>query len=121
MTESSIGATILLMASVATRRESGTKRPLVEPQHVESLRRFNRFYTRQLGLLDKGYLSSNWTLTDWSFAGNSNPTGLSKTAFTRLFSSILPTAEAGIVPVILTVLAFNFLGDGLRDAADPYH
>ena len=25
-----------------------------------------------------------------------------------------------IVPVILTVLAFNFLGDGLRDAADPY-
>jgi peptide/nickel transport system permease protein len=22
--------------------------------------------------------------------------------------------------VILTVLAFNFLGDGLRDAADPY-
>ncbi len=26
-----------------------------------------------------------------------------------------------IVPVILVVLAFNFLGDGLRDAADPYH
>ena len=24
------------------------------------------------------------------------------------------------VPVIITVLAFNFLGDGLRDAADPY-
>mgnify|MGYP001251369990 FL=1 len=24
------------------------------------------------------------------------------------------------VPVIVTVLAFNFLGDGLRDAADPY-
>ena len=23
--------------------------------------------------------------------------------------------------VILAVLAFNFLGDGLRDAADPYH
>jgi peptide/nickel transport system permease protein len=22
--------------------------------------------------------------------------------------------------VVLTVLAFNFLGDGLRDAADPY-
>jgi peptide/nickel transport system permease protein len=26
-----------------------------------------------------------------------------------------------IVPVILVVLAFNFTGDGLRDAADPYH
>jgi peptide/nickel transport system permease protein len=25
-----------------------------------------------------------------------------------------------IVPVILVILAFNFLGDGLRDAADPY-
>jgi peptide/nickel transport system permease protein len=24
------------------------------------------------------------------------------------------------LPVILTVLAFNFMGDGLRDAADPY-
>ena len=24
------------------------------------------------------------------------------------------------MPVILVVLAFNFLGDGLRDAADPY-
>ncbi|HEY8601119.1 MAG TPA: ABC transporter permease [Thermomicrobiales bacterium] len=24
------------------------------------------------------------------------------------------------IPVIVTVLAFNFLGDGLRDAADPY-
>jgi peptide/nickel transport system permease protein len=22
--------------------------------------------------------------------------------------------------IVLTVLAFNFLGDGLRDAADPY-
>ncbi len=25
-----------------------------------------------------------------------------------------------VVPVIITVLAFNFVGDGLRDAADPY-
>jgi peptide/nickel transport system permease protein len=25
-----------------------------------------------------------------------------------------------IIPVILVVLAFNFLGDGLRDVADPY-
>ncbi|MEN3929996.1 ABC transporter permease [Microvirga sp. W0021] len=26
-----------------------------------------------------------------------------------------------IVPIIIVVLAFNFMGDGLRDAADPYH
>jgi peptide/nickel transport system permease protein len=25
-----------------------------------------------------------------------------------------------VVPVILVILAFNFFGDGLRDAADPY-
>jgi len=25
-----------------------------------------------------------------------------------------------MIPVILVILAFNFLGDGLRDAADPY-
>jgi peptide/nickel transport system permease protein len=24
------------------------------------------------------------------------------------------------VPVIIVILAFNFMGDGLRDAADPY-
>ena len=26
-----------------------------------------------------------------------------------------------VLPVLTTVLAFNFVGDGLRDAADPYH
>jgi peptide/nickel transport system permease protein len=26
-----------------------------------------------------------------------------------------------VVPVVIAILAFNFLGDGLRDAADPYH
>ena len=26
-----------------------------------------------------------------------------------------------ILPVVLVVLAFNFMGDGLRDALDPYH
>jgi peptide/nickel transport system permease protein len=26
-----------------------------------------------------------------------------------------------VIPVVLSILAFNFLGDGLRDAADPYH
>jgi len=25
-----------------------------------------------------------------------------------------------VLPVVIVVLAFNFLGDGLRDAADPY-
>jgi peptide/nickel transport system permease protein len=35
--------------------------------------------------------------------------------------SITPWLLAPGVAVMVTVLAFNFLGDGLRDAADPYH
>lgn len=31
-----------------------------------------------------------------------------------------PWIMAPMIPVILVILAFNFLGDGLRDAADPY-
>jgi len=31
-----------------------------------------------------------------------------------------PWLLAAAVPVVLVILAFNFLGDGLRDAADPY-
>jgi peptide/nickel transport system permease protein len=31
-----------------------------------------------------------------------------------------PWLLAPVVLIVLTVLSFNFLGDGLRDAADPY-
>ncbi|CAA6809242.1 MAG: Dipeptide transport system permease protein DppC (TC 3.A.1.5.2) [uncultured Thiotrichaceae bacterium] len=34
--------------------------------------------------------------------------------------AIYPWLILPVVPVILVILAFNFLGDGLRDAADPY-
>ena len=34
--------------------------------------------------------------------------------------TVYPWLMAPVIPVILVVLAFNFLGDGLRDAADPY-
>jgi peptide/nickel transport system permease protein len=34
--------------------------------------------------------------------------------------AVYPWIMLPVVPVILVVLAFNFLGDGLRDAADPY-
>jgi peptide/nickel transport system permease protein len=33
---------------------------------------------------------------------------------------LAPWLLAAAVPVIVVILAFNFLGDGLRDAADPY-
>jgi peptide/nickel transport system permease protein len=34
--------------------------------------------------------------------------------------ALYPWLMLPIVPVIIVVLAFNFMGDGLRDAADPY-
>ncbi len=34
--------------------------------------------------------------------------------------AISPWLLLPVIPVILAVLAFNFMGDGLRDAADPY-
>lgn len=34
--------------------------------------------------------------------------------------ALYPWLMMPVVPVIVVVLAFNFLGDGLRDAADPY-
>ena len=34
--------------------------------------------------------------------------------------ALYPWLMFPVVPVILVILAFNFLGDGLRDAADPY-
>ncbi len=34
--------------------------------------------------------------------------------------ALYPWILASVVPVFIVVLAFNFMGDGLRDAADPY-
>ena len=34
--------------------------------------------------------------------------------------ALYPWLMLPVVPVIIVVLAFNFLGDGMRDAADPY-
>ena len=35
--------------------------------------------------------------------------------------ALYPWLLSPAVVVIIAVLMFNFLGDGLRDAADPYH
>ena len=34
--------------------------------------------------------------------------------------ALYPWLMLCVVPVFIVVLAFNFFGDGLRDAADPY-
>jgi peptide/nickel transport system permease protein len=35
--------------------------------------------------------------------------------------SYYPWLMAPVLAIVLTVLCFNFVGDGMRDAADPYH
>ena len=35
--------------------------------------------------------------------------------------ALYPWLMLPVVPVFVVVLSFNFLGDGLRDAADPYN
>jgi peptide/nickel transport system permease protein len=34
--------------------------------------------------------------------------------------SAYPWLLMPVAPIVVTVLAYNFMGDGLRDAADPY-
>ena len=34
--------------------------------------------------------------------------------------ALTPWVLLPVMPVIVVILAFNFFGDGLRDAADPY-
>ncbi len=51
------------METGAARLESPRRTP-VERVQVDAVRHFNRFYTRQLGLLDQGYLRSRWILSE---------------------------------------------------------
>lgn len=52
--------------------------PLSEPARVDAVRRFNRFYTRQIGLLGRGYLDSPFTLSEvrvlYELANRASPT-----------------------------------------------
>ena len=38
--------------------------PSADPAQIAAVRRFNRFYTRQIGLLRKSYLGSPYSLTE---------------------------------------------------------
>jgi hypothetical protein len=49
---------------VAVTAPKGTTMAAIDfDQRVEAVRRFNRFYTRQIGVLSEGYLQSPFSLT----------------------------------------------------------
>ncbi|HYL00706.1 MAG TPA: bifunctional helix-turn-helix transcriptional regulator/GNAT family N-acetyltransferase [Steroidobacteraceae bacterium] len=87
------------MRTAAVKQRNAARRTSVERQQIESVRHFNRFYTRQLGLLDRGYLSSRWTLTEvrvlYELARNRNVTAAEIAAELQLDVAYLSRILAG--------------------------
>ena len=81
--------------------------------------------TRRLQLTPEGaafYERSVTVLADLDEAEREASAGAQPSGRLRINSNVPVGTHVllPIVPVVVTVLAFNFLGDGLRDAADPY-
>jgi DNA-binding MarR family transcriptional regulator/GNAT superfamily N-acetyltransferase len=51
-----------MATATATRRKSGKQDPATE--RVAAIRAFNRFYTKQIGLLGRGFLDTEYSLTE---------------------------------------------------------
>ena len=52
--------------------------------------------------------------------GTTQPSALLQDAQNIQTIALTPWLMIPALPVILVILALNFMGDGLRDAADPY-
>ena len=61
-------------------------------EHIESIRAFNRFYTRQIGLLEEGLLNSPFSLTEcrvlYELAHRDRPTAAQISSSLRIQTGI---------------------------------
>lgn len=100
----------------ARARPAGAARnpPSGNRDATDAIRDFNRFYTRQIGLLDQGFLGSPFTLTEgrvlYELAHRDNPTA---TEIARELS-----LDAGYLSRLLKKLERQGLLDRGRDAED---
>jgi len=63
---------------MARRRQTVTAKPRVDDAHIGAARRFNRFYTRQIGVLRRNFLGSSYSLAEarvlYEIARGNSPT-----------------------------------------------
>ncbi|PIM55040.1 MarR family transcriptional regulator [Roseateles chitinivorans] len=88
-----------------------------DPDRIEAVRRFNRFYTRRIGVLNEGLLDSAFSLTEcrilWELAHVDNGEGMTATDLGRLLD-----LDAGYLSRLLRDLKERDLVRATRSALD---
>ncbi|MDZ5457422.1 bifunctional helix-turn-helix transcriptional regulator/GNAT family N-acetyltransferase [Azohydromonas lata] len=90
---------------------------MTSSNRIEAVRRFNRFYTRQIGVLNEGLLDSEFTLTEcrilWELAHLDDGAGITATDLGRLLD-----LDAGYLSRLLRALKERELVDATRSKDD---
>lgn len=87
------------------------------PDRIEAVRRFNRFYTRRVGVLHEGLLDSPFSLTEarilWELANLQNPAGITATDLGRQLD-----LDAGYLSRLLKAMKARGLVTAARNPTD---
>ncbi len=92
-------------------------RAMTDPDRIEAVRRFNRFYTRRIGVLNEGLLDSEFSLTEcrilWELAHLEGGAGITATDLGRLLD-----LDAGYLSRLLRDLKERDLVRAARSETD---